>query len=344
MASTEPTGLTAREPGQKTISIVVPAFNEEACVDELAARLRSVFATLSPRYDFEAIIVENGSVDRTYERLLAIRAADSRFKILRLSRNFGAEGAVTAGLRRATGDAAVIMCADLQDPPEVIPRFIEAWERGYDNVYGIITNRDGESALRKIATRGFYWLLNKLSEQPVPRNVSDFRLVDRRAYTSLNLMRERHRMMRSMWGWLGFPSTGVEHRRPERFGGKSTYAFFRNVKFALRGIMASSVAPLKVIPLFGICLSALSFIALPVLAIIWFVVGVPFAGFGSLVALMLAMFGLLFLFLGMLAEYVGMIFNEVRERPSFILWAQHGFAESDAEGAEPFVEVATRRA
>lgn len=339
MASPQPTGLSARAPGRKIISIVVPAFNEEACVDELASRLQTVFAGLGPNYDFEAIIVENGSVDQTYERLLAIRAADSRFKILRLSRNFGAEGAATAGLRRATGDAAVLMCADLQDPPEVIPRFIEAWERGYDNVYGIITKRTDESALRKIATRGFYWLLNKLSEHQTPRNVSDFRLVDKRAYTSLNLMRERHRMMRSMWTWLGFASIGVEHERPARFGGTSTYAFFRNVKFALRGIMASSIAPLKIIPLFGLGLSALSFVALPVLAIVWFVVGVPFAGFGSLVALLLALFGLLFLFLGMLAEYVGMIFDEVRARPSFVLWAEHGFGESTDPLEEELIGV-----
>ena len=145
----------------RLISIVVPAYNETECVDELAARLQAVFAPLAPRYDFEAIIVENGSADDTYEKLLAIRARDPRFKILRLSRNFGAEGAVTAGLRHASGDAAVIMCADLQDPPEVIPRFIERWEEGYENVYGVITRRTDESVVRRTATAAFYWLINK---------------------------------------------------------------------------------------------------------------------------------------------------------------------------------------
>jgi dolichol-phosphate mannosyltransferase len=309
------------------ISIVVPAYNETDCVNELASRLQAVFAPLAPRYDFEAIIVENGSADDTYEKLLAIRARDPRFKIVRLSRNFGAEGAVTAGLRQATGDAAVIMCADLQDPPEVIPRFIERWEEGYENVYGVITRRSDESAVRRTATAAFYWLINKLNDRPVPRNVSDFRLVDRRAYEALNAMHERNRMMRTMWGWIGFKSTGVEHTREPRHGGKSTYAFFRNVRFALNGIIASSVAPLKLIPLFGIGLSVASFVTLVVLAIFWFAYGVPFAGYGTIVALMLLMFGLLFLFLGIISEYVGMIFEEVRGRPSFIVRAQHGFGD-----------------
>ena len=309
----------------KLISVVVPAYNETECVNELAARLQAVFAPLAPRYDFEAIIVENGSADDTYEKLLAIRARDPRFKIIRLSRNFGAEGAVTAGLRHASGDAAVIMCADLQDPPEVIPRFIERWEEGYENVYGVITRRTDESVVRRTATAGFYWLINKLNDRPVPRNVSDFRLVDRRAYEALNAMPERNRMMRTMWGWIGFKSIGVEHARAPRHGGKSTYAFFRNVRFALNGIIASSVAPLKLIPLFGIGLSVVSFVTLIVLAVFWFLYGVPFAGYGTIVALMLLMFGLLFFFLGVISEYVGMIFEEVRARPSFIVCAEHGF-------------------
>lgn len=309
----------------RLVSIVVPAYNESECVDELAARLRAVFEPLAPAYDFEAIIVENGSTDDTYERLLAIRARDARFKVLRLSRNFGAEGAVTAGLRHARGDAAVIMCADLQDPPEVIPRFIERWEEGYENVYGVVTRRTEEGLVRRAATAVFYWLIDKLSDRPVPRNVSDFRLVDRRAYEALNHMQERNRMMRTMWTWIGFASAPVEHVRPPRHGGKSTYAFWRNVRFAIDGIIASSVAPLKLIPLAGITLAGLSFLAAIVLAIDWFLYGVPFAGYGTIVALTLLMFGLVFLFLGIISEYVGMIFEEVRARPSFIVAAEHGF-------------------
>lgn len=309
----------------RLISIVVPAYNESECVDELASRLSAVFEGLAPAYDFEAIVVENGSADDTYEKLLSIRERDPRFKILRLSRNFGAEGAVTAGLRRASGDAAVIMCADLQDPPEVIPQFVQRWEEGFENVYGVITHRTDEGLVRRTATAVFYWLIDRLSDHPVPRNVSDFRLVDRRAYEALNRMPERNRMMRTMWGWIGFRSAPVEHVRAPRHGGKSTYAFARNVRFGLNGIITSSVAPLKLIPLFGIALAALSFVSGIALAIGWFMFGVPFAGYGTIVALILLMFGLLFLFLGIVSEYVGMIFEEVRARPSFIVSAEDGF-------------------
>ena len=160
----------------KLISVVTPAFNEGECVDELSRRLAIVFSSLSDRYGFEVIVVENGSVDDTYEKLLAIRERDPRFKIVRLSRNFGIEGAFTAGLRRAKGDAAILMCADLQDPPEVLPRFIELWEQGYENVYGVITRRNDESRVRQFFTKMFYWLMDTVNEVRIPRNASDFRL------------------------------------------------------------------------------------------------------------------------------------------------------------------------
>jgi len=330
---------------KKLISVVTPAFNESECVNELARRLTGVFEDLKDRYEFEVIVIENGSVDDTYEKLLAIRERDARFKILRLSRNFGIEGAFTAGLKRVKGDAAVIMTADLQDPPEVIPRFIELWERGYDNIYGVITRRSDESTVRQFATKMFYWVINKLNEQHVPRNVSDFRLVDRRAYETYNRMPEHKRLTRAMFAWLGFKSIGVQHERPPRFGGKSTYRLFGNLRFALDGIMSSSIAPLKVIPVVGITLSALSFIAIAVNAYIWFAYGVPFAGFGTIIGLMLLLFGLLFLFLGILSEYVGMIYIEIRQRPNFVLQAEHGFGEGQSDMSRiPLVDLSYHKA
>lgn len=312
-------------PKKKLISVVVPAFNEEECVDELARRLRIVADDLSARYTFEFIIIENGSADTTYEKLLAIHSRDSRFKILRLSRNFGIEGAVTAGLRKISGDAAIIMCADLQDPPEMLSQFIERWEAGYDMVYGIVARRTDEGKLRQVLTRVFYWMLNRLNEQPVPRNVSDFRLVDRKVYEALNGMHEKNRMLRAMWGWLGFNSTGIEYTRPPRHGGKSTYHIVGNILFALHGIMSSTTTPLKIIPIFGLALSSFSFVMLFGFVIRWLVAGVPFGGFGTIVALMLLLFGLLFLLLGMLSEYVGIIYQEVRNRPSFVASEAIGF-------------------
>ena len=158
---------------QRLISIVVPAYNEGECVDELARRLRLVFEQLETRYRFEVIIVENGSSDDTYEKLLAIRAADPRFTVIQLSRNFLMEGGMIAGLDHATGDACVIMCADLQDPPELIPEFISLWEQGYENIYQIVTRREDNSLFRQLAAQLFYWTINKFSDTPVPRNASN---------------------------------------------------------------------------------------------------------------------------------------------------------------------------
>jgi polyisoprenyl-phosphate glycosyltransferase len=310
------------------ISVVIPAYNESDCVDELARRLRLVFDTVE-RCQFEVIVVENGSVDDTYERLLRIRAEDHRFKIVQLSRNFLMEGGMTAGLLRASGEAAVIMSADLQDPPEVIPQMIERWEAGYENVYGIVATREGSSWFRRVCAAGFYWTINKLTSDSVPRDVSDFRLVDRRVYEAFNGLRERNRMVRAMFGWLGFRSFGITYDRPERHAGVSHYRLVPVLGFAIRGILASSRVPLKAIPFFGFGLSALSFSALVVLTVQALFFGVPFPGFGTVVALSLLLAGFLFLLLGLVSEYIGMIFEESRDRPIFIERKALGFAGDD---------------
>ncbi len=331
---------------RKIISVVIPAFNEEECVEELARRLSSTAQQLANRYEFEFIIVENGSVDTTFQRLLAIHQRDARFKILRLSRNFGIEGAVTAGLRYITGDAAVIMCADLQDPPEMIPTFIDQWEQGYENVYGIVARRGSdEGVVRKALTRVFYWLINRVNPHPVPENVSDFRLVDRKMYAALNRLHEKNRMLRTMWGWIGFHSIGVPYERPPRHGGKSTFALWRNVVFALHGIASSSTTPLKIIPMFGVTVSALSVALLVGFIIRWVFFGVPFSGFGTIVALILLLFSVLFLFLGIVSEYVGMIFEETRNRPLFVANEAIGFeVRETAVSSHTNYEVAAQRA
>lgn len=309
---------------KRLVSIVVPLYNEGKCVEELARRLALVFDAHAERYDFEAILVENGSFDDTYERLLAIHARDSRFLILQLQRNFDMEGGMCAGLAQAAGDACVIMAGDLQDPPELISAFIEKWEQGYENVYQIVTRRSDNSLFRRMAAQTFYWLMHKISDRPVPRNASDFRLVERRLYEAFNAMPERNRMVRATWTWVGGRSIGVEHERPPRFGGVSTFNSLRTAGFAVRGILASSYMPLKVIPLTGLAMSAISFIAFFVYAIRAIVLGVPFAGFGTLLSANLLLFGLLFLILGLLSEYIGMIYEEVRGRPTFIIRRAHG--------------------
>jgi glycosyltransferase involved in cell wall biosynthesis len=314
----------------KLISIVIPAYNEGKCVDELARRLRMVFDRYEGRYAFEVIVVENGSFDDTYEKLRAIHSQDPRFKILRLQRNFDMEGGLCAGIAQVTGDACVTMAGDLQDPPELIPQFIEEWEAGYENVYQIVTHRAESSLFRRAAAQAFYWLIHTISEHPVPRNASDFRLVDRRLYEAFNSMPERNRMVRSMWTWVGGKSIGIEHRRPPRFGGTSTFNGLRTAGFAIRGILSSSYMPLKVIPLVGVTFSAISFVAFGIYTVRWVFAGVPFAGFGTIVSLNLLCFGVLFLMLGLVSEYIGMIYEEVRGRPTFII--------KEALGLEPIVD------
>lgn len=312
---------------KKLISIVIPAYNEQDNVDELARRLQGVFAA-NPAYDFEAIIVENGSLDNTYEKLLAVHQQDKRFKIVQLSRNFRMDGGITAGLNSATGDAAVIMTADLQDPPELITEFIKKWEEGYENIYGIVTKRTGTSVIRRFNSQLFYKVANTLTGGMIPRNVSDFRLVDRKVYETINSIHERNRFVRGLFAWVGYKSIGIEHVRAERFAGVSGAHTFKVIELAFKGIFAHSYVPLKLITLTGLAVSTLSFLLLAwtvTKAVIW---GVPFAGYGMIMTVMLLMFGILFTMLGIVSEYVGLIYEEVKQRPNYVVSQRKGFDDS----------------
>lgn len=303
---------------KKSISIVIPAFNEEEVVDELSARLTAIMAKLE-RYDFEVIIVENGSWDATYEKLKKINAADGRFKILQMSRNFGCDGAVTAGLRYAKGDAAVIMCADLQDPPEMIPPFVEKWEQGYDIVYGIVQKRVGTGIARRFFSRLFYKVFNALTENAIPDNVSDFRIMDRRVYQAVNGMDERGRLLRGMIAWTGFRQAGIPFERPPRFAGESKANFFTVFRLALNGIFSFTYLPLKLATLLGFVVSAVSFVMIFVELLLVFIYGREVPGFTTLIIVILFLFGMLFLILGIIGEYIARIYDEAKKRPIYIV-------------------------
>jgi dolichol-phosphate mannosyltransferase len=317
---------------KKLISVCAPAYNESDCIGELVRRLGVVADALAQKYDFEFIICENGSSDDTFQKLLAARDRDPRVKIVRLARNFWAEGALTAALAHAQGDAAVLMYSDLQDPPEYIPEFVARWEEGYKNVYAIVTNRSGESPFRRFLARGYYWLVNRLSDMPAPRNVSDFRLVDRIAYRTFLEMPERYRVMRHMWAWMGFRSVGIETERPARGGGHSHFNFWATFHSALRTILAQTRTPLVFIPMFGLGCAAVSMALLGFEIVRASFFGVPFGGFGTIVALMLLLFSLLFAFLWMVSEYIGMIYEEVRHRPVYIVSQTDGLEGRGSEG------------
>jgi len=311
---------------KKLISLIIPAYNEEDCVDELAKRLSQVFDA-ETHYDFEVVIIENGSIDSTWEKLQVISKSDSRFKILKLSRNFRMDGGLTAGLDYVNGDACVLMTADLQDPPELIPTFLRKWEEGFENVYGIVTKREGTGPIRTMNSRVFYWLAGKLTDGRIPRNASDFRLVDRKVYVAVRGMTERNRFVRGLFAWAGFKSIGIPMERPPRFGGVSNAHTFKVLDLAFKGIFAHSYKPLRLITVFGFVLCIIAFLSIFPLLFIWVVYGVPFAGFGSLVALFLLILGTVSLMLGILSEYVGLIYEEVKGRPNYLVSETLGILE-----------------
>jgi glycosyltransferase involved in cell wall biosynthesis len=314
-------------PVRKKISVVTSAYNEGECIDELARRLTVVFDQLAD-YNFEAIIVENGSEDDTFERLEAIRQRDPRFKVIQLARNFRMDGGITAGLSAANGDAVVLMTADLQDPPEMIPKFVTQWEAGYENVYGIVTARKGTGIIRRMNSRLFYWIIGKLTGHLIPANASDFRLLDRRVYEQVRSMDERNRFVRGLVAWVGFRSIGVEHEREERFAGTSKAHSIQVLQLAIKAVFAHSQIPLVMIPLVGVGLFVVSLLTLTGLAIDWLTRGVPFPGFGTIVALMVMLFGILFCLLGIVSIYIGLIYEEVKGRPNFVIRQTLGFGGS----------------
>ena len=303
---------------RKLISVVTPAYNESACVDELARRLQSLMKVESA-YDFEVIVVENGSQDDTWDKLNRIRASDPRFKILQLARNFRMDGGLTAGLAHATGDAAVVMTADLQDPPELISDFLRKWEEGYENIYMVVSDRQGIGPVRTFNSRAFYWLAGKLTDSAIPRNASDFRLVDRGVYETINQMQERNRFVRGLFAWVGYKSIGIPHVRPPRFGGVSNAHSLKVLDLAFKGIFAHSYVPLRLITVTGLSLSFFSAILLVFLSLRFFISGVPFAGFGTLIGFILLLFGILFSMIGIMSEYIGLIYEEVKQRPNFVV-------------------------
>jgi glycosyltransferase involved in cell wall biosynthesis len=309
---------------KKLISIVVPAYNETDCVEELAQRLQSVF-DLEPNYEFECVIIENGSEDDTFIKLEKIHNSDSRFKVLQLSRNFRMDGGLTAGLSLVKGDACVLMTADLQDPPEMIPEFIRLWEAGFENVYGLVTRRDGISWLRAVNSKLFYWLAAKLTSGKITKDASDFRLVDRKVYEAVNSMAERNRFVRGLFSWVGFKSIGVEMVRPPRFGGVSNAHTLKVLDLALKGIFAHSSVPLRLITLLGFLLSAIAIVTLGIYIVAAVMFGVPFNGFGTLVSIALGGLAITTLLLGVIGEYVGLVYEEVKQRPNFVISRKIGF-------------------
>ncbi len=268
--------------------------------------------------EFDCIIVENGSIDGSGEIFRTVIGDDARFRLVALGRNYGTDGGISVGLWCASGDACVIMNADLQDPPELIPEFISKWLLGWNNVYGLITNREGVSRSRRALTGIFYNLIGWASEYPMPKNASDFRIVDRSVYRVAREMPERRRFMRGIFAFIEPRSLGIPHVRPARFAGASKISI-SVVGFAYGAILASSKKPLRILCLSGFLLALLAIGVLITLSVRFLTLGVPFNGYGTLVAVNLLGFGFIAVFLGVIGEYISMIFDDVRARPLFII-------------------------
>jgi glycosyltransferase involved in cell wall biosynthesis len=299
------------------LSVIVPCFNEEAGIAECHRRLSAVLAGIGAPY--EIVYVNDGSRDGTYAALTALHRQDAHAVLVQLSRNFGHQIAVSAGLDVAKGDAVVILDADLQDPPEVIPQMYALWVQGMHVVYGLRTHRDGESGFKLWTAKLFYRVMNRLSDVQIPLDTGDFRLMDRRVVDVLLQMPERHRLLRAMCSWVGFRQTGLHYERAARFAGKTKYPLGKMMNLALDGIFSFSTVPLRMLTLLGFAAAALSFVG-----ILW-ALGVRIltrhwvAGWATLFVVILLLSGLQMISLGVIGEYVGRVYTEVKQRPLFIV-------------------------
>ncbi len=298
-------------------SIIIPVFNEEAVVHETYRRLTRVMQVIGEPY--ELLFVNDGSRDRTAEIIDGLAESDNCVKLLDFSRNFGHQIAITAGMDYAGGDAIVIIDADLQDPPELIPQMIDKWREGYDIVYAQRSRRKGETLFKKWTAALFYRTLRALTEVDIPLDTGDFRLIDRKVCDAMRSIREKNRFVRGLVSWVGFRSAAVEYVREERFAGETKYPLKKMLRFSVDGITSFSYKPLKLATYLGFIISLASFIYLMISLGQRLFTNNTVAGWSSLIACLLLLNGVILIILGILGEYVGRIYDETKNRPLYIL-------------------------
>jgi glycosyltransferase involved in cell wall biosynthesis len=315
------------------LCVVVPAFNESEGLREFHARLGAVLDRLD--LEGEVLYVDDGSKDDTYAIMCDLRDADPRVATLRLSRNFGKELALTAGLDAADADAVVVIDADLQDPPELIPAFVQHWREGYDVVYGTRSTRAGETRLKKFTSAAFYRIMQSLSATPLPRDTGDFRLMSRRAVDAIRQLRERQRFMKGLFTWVGYRQKAMVYDRDPRFAGSSKFNYWRLWNFALEGITSFSGAPLKIATYVGVFTALLAFgFGIVVLGKALFF-GDPVRGYPSLMLVVLFLGGVQLMALGMVGEYLGRLYMEAKQRPLYLIDEWRAAANRNGAGAPP---------
>jgi polyisoprenyl-phosphate glycosyltransferase len=319
------------------MSIVVPLYNEAETVDELLRRITAVVRGLpEPPRDYEIICVDDGSRDETLVRLRAAAAADPHLRVVSLARNFGHQVASTAGLDRAFGDAVVLMDGDLQDPPELIERFLALFREGYDVVYATRQRRAGESPYKLLTAKLFYRVSRRMTNVSIPLDTGDFRLMSQRVVAALRTMRERHRFIRGLVAWSGYKQTGIAYDRDARYAGGTKFSTGKMLRFALDGITAFSELPLRFASWFGFVVSVLAFIYAAVVLVLNYL-GMNLPGYTSTMIAVLFLGGVQLLGIGILGEYIGRIYDEIKGRPLYLVAEASGetLAEEGARGSPP---------
>ncbi len=314
------------------LSVVAPVYNEDGTIEEFFTRVCAALEGLP----FELILVNDGSTDGSPLILDRMAAGDPRVRVVHLSRNFGHQTALTAGLDHAGGDAVVMLDADLQDPPELIPTMLDHWRAGCDVVYAVREHRAGESRFKLSTARWFYRLFDKLAQVELQHNSGDFRLLDRRALNALLSMRERNRFLRGMTVWVGYTQAAVPYRRDSRYAGETKYSLSKMLRFSLDAISSFSHRPLQLATLLGFMISTLAFIAIPIVIVLR-ILGSYLPGFSALTIVVLLLGGIELIAIGIIGEYVGRIYDEVKGRPLYLVRARRNLADPEAhhEGFHP---------
>ena len=305
-------------PGKKElVSIVMPARNEEGNIPRCYEEITRVMEAAG--CDYEVVVTDNASSDRTGELCEKICATDPRWRYIRFSRNFTADNSMSAGLHYSRGDAVIILFSDLQEPPELIPRFLEKWREGYEIVYGVHTRRHGESPIRSLWASFFYKFINLLSEIQLPEHVADFRLMDRKVVNTINRMGERNRYLRGMIVWTGFRQTGIPYERQARGSGKGTTSYLYLFSYAVRSICSFSIRPLRFFFLFGMGVALLTVLLAAYYLYLYFAHGTEAPGIPTVILLLLGNIALTSLGIGVLGEYIGSIYTESKKRPLWVV-------------------------
>lgn len=309
------------------ISIIIPCFNEAAVIGETVKQMQ-VFATQLTDLTVEFIFIDDGSGDQSSKLLREYCAKDSRFRVIFFARNFGHQIAVTAGIDVAKGDAVIIIDADLQDPPAVMHEMIAKWREGYDVVYGTRTLRPGESAFKLATAHKFYRFLNKLSDTPIPLDTGDFRLINRAVVNTLRAMPEKDRFLRGMVSWVGFKQVKLEYQRAERFAGESKYPLRKMLRFAIDGILSFSTKPLQLSIGLGLLAASIALFGILYVLYLRLFTDIWVEGWTTLMIAVLFLGGVQLICVGILGEYIGRIYNEVKRRPLYVVQEYLGFSEN----------------